>query len=110
MPACIPNTSRRSTGWRSAQGRQLRHGGLLPRADLRADTLSDPLWEDFRLISLTFGFRACWSMPMRSHRGEVLGTFALYNPTPGLPDRKQIELMTFASNLAGIALDAQACR
>ncbi|SIR17643.1 PAS domain S-box-containing protein/diguanylate cyclase (GGDEF) domain-containing protein [Rhizobium sp. RU20A] len=69
-----------------------------------ADTLTDPLWEPFRFAPLTYGFRACWSMPMRSHHGEVLGTFALYSPTAGLPDRKQIDLITFAANLAAIAI------
>lgn len=69
-----------------------------------ADALTDPLWEEFRFLPLTFGFRACWSMPMRSHHGEVLGTFALYSPSAGLPDRRQVELMTFAANLAGMAL------
>jgi PAS domain S-box-containing protein len=60
------------------------------------DIAADPLWADFRTVALEHGLRACWSMPIRSSRREVLGTFALYykqvrNPAP--QDREVVELL-----------------
>ncbi len=42
------------------------------------DIARDPLWADYRQLPLTHGLRACWSMPISSHDGTVLGTFACY--------------------------------
>ena len=59
------------------------------------DIATDPLWAGFRTLALEHDLRACWSMPIRSSRREVLGTFALYykqvrNPRP--QDREVVEL------------------
>ena len=60
------------------------------------DIATDPLWAGFRTVALEHDLRACWSMPIRSSRQEVLGTFALYykqvrNPRP--QDREVVELL-----------------
>lgn len=47
-----------------------------------ADIASDPLWADFRELAKTYGFAACWSSPIKSPEGPVLGTFALYWSVP----------------------------
>ncbi|WP_162292598.1 GGDEF and EAL domain-containing protein [Hartmannibacter diazotrophicus] len=68
------------------------------------DIRVDPLWKDYRELAEPFGFRSCWSTPVLSPEGEVLGTFALYSDRAGLPDAWALELMDIASHLAGIAL------
>lgn len=45
------------------------------------DIERDPLWADFRSLALPLGLRACWSMPIISAAGKVLGTFAVYYQT-----------------------------
>lgn len=70
-----------------------------------ADILADPLWEDHRALVEPFGYRSCWSTPIRSYHGEVLGTFALYSRTVGLPTADQNELTSMAAHLAGIAIE-----
>jgi GAF domain-containing protein len=42
------------------------------------DIENDPLWSDFKDLALTHGLRACWSTPIHSHDGRVVGTFANY--------------------------------
>lgn len=42
------------------------------------DIATDPLWEDYRHLVMPLGFRACWSSPILSRDGTVLGTFAFY--------------------------------
>ncbi|MDX6532128.1 MAG: hypothetical protein QOH41_4418 [Blastocatellia bacterium] len=70
-----------------------------------SDIATDPLWADFRELASAHGLRACWSTPILSSTGKVLGTFAIYyreprSPTP--PDHNVIEQIT---HLASIALE-----
>ena len=53
-----------------------------------ADIMTDPLWEDYKDLAAAHGLRSCWSTPILSHQGAVLGTFAMYSkevrePTDG---------------------------
>ena len=43
------------------------------------DIMSDPLWEDYRELVAPYGYRSCWSTPILSHQGTVLGVFAMYS-------------------------------
>jgi len=70
-----------------------------------ADILSDPLWEDVVDFVRPFGYRSCWSTPIRSYQRKVLGTFALYSREVGLPSAEQNELISMAAHLAGIAIE-----
>src|SRR5690554_1869623 len=49
---------------------------------------SDPKWEGYHQLAEAEGVRACWSMPILTADGELLGTFASYyrsaaSPTDG---------------------------
>ena len=48
------------------------------KAVVVADIMTDPLWEDYRDLAAAHGLRSCWSTPILSHQGAVLGTFAMY--------------------------------
>ncbi|HEU5237745.1 MAG TPA: sigma 54-interacting transcriptional regulator, partial [Pyrinomonadaceae bacterium] len=74
------------------------------------DTSTDPLWEDYRGIASQFGLRACWSTPIRSSQGNVLGTFAMYYREPRGPSPREEYLVDIATHLAGIAIDRQQSR
>ena len=49
------------------------------------DVLAEPLPHACRPLAETHGVRACWSYPLHSSGGHVLGTLAFYLPAPGLP-------------------------
>lgn len=68
------------------------------------DIASDPLWADFKDVALTHGLRACWSTPIPSTDGTVLGTFAFYSDTPRGPTRREIRIAGIASRTAAIAI------
>jgi PAS domain S-box-containing protein len=57
----------------------------LDRQIIVPDIATDPLWADFRDLALAHGLRACWSTPVHSDAGKVLGTFAIYYREPRLP-------------------------
>lgn len=69
-----------------------------------ADIASDPLWERYRDLALSFDLRACWSMPIRSSTDCVLGSFALYYREPRMPTREDFSLIERVTHLAGIAI------
>src|SRR5206468_7689477 len=69
------------------------------------DVQVDPLWERYRALAAPHGLRACWSTPIRSAAGRVLGTFAMYYREPREPTAAEQELITTATDLAGIAIE-----
>jgi len=69
------------------------------------DIASDPLWEDYKKIALSFDLKACWSSPIKNSKGKVVGTFAAYYKTIREPSKEELELMNSASHIAGIAIE-----
>jgi diguanylate cyclase (GGDEF)-like protein/PAS domain S-box-containing protein len=69
------------------------------------DIEHDPLWENYRHLALPHGLRACWSIPIFSSNGNVLGAFAIYHDQPCEPQDEDINLIYTFSSLAGIALE-----
>lgn len=69
------------------------------------DIANDPLWADCKHVVLPHGLRACWSMPIASHDGTVLGTFACYYREPRAPESHHLQLIDRATHLAGIAIE-----
>src|SRR6476660_8442929 len=113
-------------------GRQLRHGAApnLPKAYTDAidglaighsvgscgsaayraeqvivsDIATDPLWDPFRDLALTHSLRACWSTPIFSSEGKVIGTFAMYYRKPRSPSPREQDTIKHITHLAGIAI------
>ncbi|HUQ15774.1 MAG TPA: PAS domain S-box protein [Gemmatimonadales bacterium] len=70
------------------------------------DIGADPLWDwPAREAALTAGLRACWSVPISSTSGEVLGTFANYYTERRDPSPEDVRIVEIASHLAGIAVE-----
>src|SRR5258706_11185421 len=70
-----------------------------------SDVLSHPNWAKFRGVVLQSGLRAAWSTPIMSHDGKVLGTFCMYYSEVRHPGRGEIQLLDYASRIAGIAIE-----
>ena len=113
-------------------GKQLRHGGApnLPKAYTEAidgafigpavgscgtaayraaqvivsDIAVDPLWADFRELALAHSLRACWSTPIFSSEGKVIGTFAMYYREPRSPSSVEQDTIKHITHLAGVAI------
>jgi PAS domain S-box-containing protein len=113
-------------------GKQLRHGGApnLPKAYTKAidgtfigpsvgscgtaayhadqvivsDIATDPLWADFRDLALPHSLRACWSTPIFSSQGKVIGTFAMYYREPRSPTTAEQDTIKHITHLAGVAI------
>ena len=71
------------------------------------DILTDPLWDDYRALAKGTGLRACWSTPILSQRGKVLGSFAMYYLQPQAPTGEEAQLTEVATRLAAKAIESQ---
>jgi PAS domain S-box-containing protein len=72
------------------------------------DIATNPSWTsfpDYLEVALKHGLRACWSTPIVSATGEVLGTFATYYREPREPRHKDIELLRQTTHLASVAIE-----
>jgi PAS domain S-box-containing protein len=69
-----------------------------------ADVMTDPLWLDYRSLAVEHGFRACWSTPVMSPDGDVLGTFAVYHDQPHTPTPAEVDRLAEFSHLTSVAL------
>ncbi len=69
------------------------------------DIASHPYWENYKDLAAMAGLGSCWSEPIYSASGRVLGTFAIYRREPSVPDDQEIALIENAANLVGIAID-----
>jgi signal transduction histidine kinase/PAS domain-containing protein len=70
-----------------------------------SDIAADPLAGDFRQLALAHGLRACWSTPILSSDGRVLGTFAIYSRQPRSPDRQDHRITGQFTHLAAVAIE-----
>ncbi|MFO1418171.1 MAG: PAS domain S-box protein [Methylotetracoccus sp.] len=73
-----------------------------------ADVMQHPYWEGFRELAARAGVAACWSEPILGRSGKLLGTFAIYHRVPTDPELVDIERITQAAHLAGIAIERDA--
>ncbi|MFL6590654.1 MAG: GAF domain-containing protein [Chthoniobacterales bacterium] len=69
------------------------------------DVLTDPLWADYRELAAISGFRSCWSTPILSAHGSVLGSFAMYGKETRAPNEDEKHLIEVATHITGIALE-----
>ena len=70
-----------------------------------SDIATDPLWSDYRHLALPHDLRACWSTPISSRDGGILGTFAIYYREPRMPDAEHLQLIAHSTRLATLAME-----
>jgi PAS domain S-box-containing protein len=71
------------------------------------DIATDPLWADYRDLALPHRLRACWSTPILSSEGRVLGAFAVYYREPRSPNPQDHGVIEQITHLASIAIERQ---
>jgi signal transduction histidine kinase len=74
------------------------------------DIFTDPRWAPYQDIVQRFSLRSCWSMPIMSTKGKVLGTFAMYYDHVRKPVEEEIDLLKFVVSLAGLTIEKKQFR
>ena len=72
-----------------------------------SDMTTDPLWADFRDMIFENNFSACWSNPIFSSSGKILGTFALHFEKDFNSVQQDWEMVEFLSRTAAIIIERQ---
>jgi signal transduction histidine kinase len=75
------------------------------RTVITSDIETDPRWENYREFARAANLRACWSTPIFSRNGKVLGTFAMYYHKPRSPRPVDLEILEFLRNTAALAIE-----
>jgi PAS domain S-box-containing protein len=71
------------------------------------DVMTDPRWDPagWPSFAVANGIRSCWSTPVLSGAGELIGTFAINQPAPARPTPHDLMLIEKFTHLAGIAIE-----
>jgi PAS domain S-box-containing protein len=74
---------------------------------ISADITKETRWGAYRWceLALSYGFRACWSTPITSTSGKVVGTFGLHYDKPASPTPLHQNLIEQFTHLASIAIE-----
>ncbi len=70
-----------------------------------SDIATDPRWVEGKEIAAAHGLRACWSMPILSAQGQLLGTFAQYYKEPREPGEGDWRVVETAMRTAALAIE-----
>lgn len=74
------------------------------------DIENDPLWADYKHLVLPLGFQACWSTPIKSADGNVIGTLAFYYRDKRSNDVFHHRLLEISLHLCALALEREETR
>jgi len=69
------------------------------------DVSSHAYWTNFRELTEKAGLGSCWSEPIIGSNQKVLGTFAIYQRVPSLPNNTDIALIETAAHVTSIAIE-----
>lgn len=70
-----------------------------------ADTSKSTLWQDFQHLVREHDLAACWSTPVLSGSGDLLGTFAMYYREPHEPTSTELATLRVAAPLAAVVIE-----
>lgn len=69
------------------------------------EIVSHPYWSLYKDIAEQAGLRSCWSEPIVSSSGSIIGSFAIYHSEVSEPDKRGIYLIEESATLASIAIE-----
>jgi two-component sensor histidine kinase len=68
------------------------------------DVTEEPLWQPWLWLAREYGYRGCWSFPVETSAGRVVGTFAMYFKEPREPSSRDRELILSLTQSAAIII------
>lgn len=72
---------------------------------IASDTKKHPNWAAYRELIKKVGLRACWSEPVFSSSGNVLGTFSIYYPMVREPEDEDLKITSELAQFVSIVLE-----
>ena len=78
---------------------------ILKKRVIVDDIMTNKYWQPYKELAKKAKLGACWSEPIVASSGKILGTFAIYHKEPNIPNEADIERISFAANIAAIAIE-----
>jgi len=72
---------------------------------ITTDVLSDPLWAPYLEVAQRHRIRSCWSFPICSFFGRVLGTLDVYHSASCEPSRADLESLKLLCDTAALVIE-----
>jgi GAF domain-containing protein len=69
------------------------------------DINTDAKWADYKALALGHDLQACWSSPIKSTQGDILGTFAVYYGYPNSPSEAELKVIDRFTHLTSLAIE-----
>ncbi|MFH0518517.1 SpoIIE family protein phosphatase [Streptomyces sp. M41] len=69
------------------------------------DIATHPYWDGFQDLAAAAGVASCWSTPILARDGALLGTFAMYHPSPRAPQDFDLVLARLFADTAALAIE-----
>ena len=69
------------------------------------DIMNHPNWASYISLAKKAGLRSCWSEPIISSAGDILGTFSCYYRDSRVPSKSDLDFMQDSARLAAIAIE-----
>jgi len=68
------------------------------------DVLKEPRWQPWTWLAAQFNYRSCWSFPVETPAGQLVGSLGMYFEQPCEPTVKDFELAAAFTHTAGIII------
>ncbi|WP_235283373.1 GAF domain-containing protein [Methanosarcina sp. 2.H.A.1B.4] len=69
------------------------------------NVMEHPYWTEYKELAAEAGLKACWSEPLVSSSGEVLGVISIYYSEVHRPEKEDLDFMKTNAQLAAIAVE-----
>ncbi|WP_148661197.1 PAS domain S-box protein [Flavisolibacter tropicus] len=71
---------------------------------LTSDIFEEPRWKPWTSVAEKYGYRGCWSFPIKTKENKAVGTFAMYFQWPREATPKDIELADIVTQTAAVII------
>jgi diguanylate cyclase (GGDEF)-like protein len=81
------------------------HAAATGQTTIAENVFEHPYWRNYRSLAETAKIVSCWSIPILSSTGPILGTFAFYSRRPATPTPADMARIEELSQITRIAID-----
>ncbi len=74
------------------------------------DIGTHPYWAAFKELAFKAGVQSCWSQPILSSTGDMVGTFAIYHREPRTPQKIDLDRIAYGARFANLAIENRRIR
>jgi hypothetical protein len=75
------------------------------RPIITRDVIEEPRWKPWLWLAKEFDYRACWSFPVETSAGKMLGSFAMYYKEPREATQRDLDLAATLTRAASLIMN-----